>query len=68
MTTLEFNATIVNVVGFTMITIFIIAWVHATYTDLVWRRQEREWVKEFYLREWTKIQASRNTFERNTIL
>jgi hypothetical protein len=67
MTTLQFNAMVVNFVGFSMIGIFVLAWVHATYTDLVWRRQEREYRRILALQEFSKIQAARNVFERNTI-
>jgi hypothetical protein len=67
MSTLQFNAAIVNIVGYTGITIFIAAWAHATYTDLVWRRQEREYRRVLALQEFTRIQAIRNTFTVNTI-
>jgi superoxide dismutase len=67
MTTLQFNAFLVNLVGFTMIAIFIAAWAHATYTDFQWRRQEREYRRILALQEWSKIQASRNVFTVNTI-
>lgn len=67
MNTLDFNAAVVNIVGFIGITIFVIAWAHATYTDVVWRRQEREYRRVLALQEFSKIQASRNTFTVNTI-
>jgi hypothetical protein len=67
MSTLQFNAAIVNVTGYTMIAIFIAAWAHATYTDIVWRRQEREYRRVLALQEFSKIQASRNVFTVNTI-
>jgi len=67
MSTLEFNAAVVNVTGFTCIGIFVIAWAHATYTDMVWRRQEREYRRARAIQEWNKIQAVRNVFEMNTI-
>jgi hypothetical protein len=67
MTTLQFNAAVVNVVGFTMIAIFISAWAHATYTDIMWRKQEREYRRVLAIQEWSKIQASRNVFTVNTI-
>jgi hypothetical protein len=67
MTTLQFNAFLVNTVGFTMIAIFIVAWAHATYTDLVWRDQERRYRRVLALQEFNKIQAARNVFRVNEI-
>lgn len=67
MTTLQFNAAVVNYVGFTGIGIFIIAWAHATYTDLVWKRQEREYRRVREIQEWNKINQVRNLFTMNTI-
>jgi hypothetical protein len=67
MTILQFNSALVNVVGYTMIGLFVMAWAHATYTDLVWRKQEREYRRVLALQEFSKIQAARNVFIRNTI-
>jgi len=67
MSTLQFNAMIVNVVGYTGIGLFVVAWAHATYTDLVWKRQEREYRRVREIQEWNKINQVRNLFTMNTI-
>jgi hypothetical protein len=67
MSTLQFNAMIVNFVGYTGIAIFVIAWAHATYSDIMWKRQERDHRRAREIQEWTKIQQVRNLFTMNTI-
>jgi hypothetical protein len=67
MSTLDFNAAVVNVIGFTGIGFFMIAWAHATYSDIMWKRQERDHRRAREIQEWTKIQQARNLFTVNTI-